>query len=711
MTVRFITALAATLSVAVCAGPARSAGLTLDSIVAKEPPWGRLPSAIVWSPDGRSFLYVKASQDPDDAVPIERYDVATGTSSVWATPATFSAKRTPRVVGWSPDGAWVAIGAGGALYVADASGANVRLVEKDAGDARWSPRGDALAYVHAADIYVATLGTRIATRRLTSGGIEDTLLNGDVDWVYGEELDLAHGFAWSSDAAEIAYVQMDERPVTNFPIVDFLAFDNVVVNQRYPLAGEHNPKVSLHVVDVATGRTRLVYDAAPKDEYIAAFDWQPRTHALEAEMLDRHQQHLRLDVWRDAKAAPTTIYRQDATTWVDVVPLPTWLPDGRSVWLLARDESAKLYVRSAGGDLRLLAPVHVYALLGVDRKAGIAYARAAAPGRDDGGLLAVALDGSGVRTLTPAPGSHQIALAPTFDRFVDTHDAVNAPPGVALVSTATLESKELAPHNAALEAELLPTAEFEIPSSYGPLDAEMLKPPDFDPSKKYPVVVYVYGGPAAPVVSDAFGYQRELYHQLLARAGFIVFSVDGPGSQNADEAHVRVLYHNFGPGSLQGQEIGARYLASLPYVDASRIGIWGWSFGGYETAYALTHSTLFAAGAAVAPVTDWHLYDSIYTERYMGLPQDDPKAYDASSTLNAAASLHGPLLIQHGTSDDNVHVANTISLLQQFILAHENRVEFYPYPRKVHSISGLAQRRSVYGRMLDFWKANFLAPH
>jgi dipeptidyl-peptidase 4 len=248
-----------------------------------------------------------------------------------------------------------------------------------------------------------------------------------------------------------------------------------------------------------------------------------------------------------------------------------------------------------------------------------------------------------------------------------------------------------------------------VSSGYGPLDAQLLEPPGFDPSKKYPVVVYTYGGPGAAVGSNGFGYQRALYHQLLARAGFIVFSIDGPASEADREENVRLLHRNFGPGSLLGQEIGARYLASLPYVDAKRIGIWGWSFGGYETAYALTHSKLFAAGAAVAPVTDWHLYDSIYTERYMGMPQDDPNAYEASSVLNAAASLNGPLLIQHGTSDDNVHVANSIALLQQFILAGENRVQFFPYPRKVHSISGLAQRRSVYGRMLDFW-TNVLKP-
>jgi dipeptidyl-peptidase-4 len=710
-----MTRLAAALGTLVwlaLAAPAGAAEPTLDSISAKEPPWGRLPSGISWQPDGRACLFTEPSQDPDEALPVERYDVASGKSSVWATPAAFGSVRTPHVAGWSPDRTSVAVTAGGSLYVVDASGANVRLVAKDAGDPRWSPKGGAIAYVHDADIYVATIGTSISVRLLTTGGIEDSLLNGEVDWVYGEELDLAAGFAWSSDASEIAYLRMDERPVTNFPIVDFLVPDNHVVNQRYPLAGEHNPQVSLRVVNVASATDRLVYDGAPKDEYIAAFDWVPGSHALEAELLDRAQKNLSIDLWNAGAGRPSPVYTQVSTTWVDVIPLPTWLPDGRSVWTLVKGAraTASLSLRAAAGTWTDLGPgSHVVANLGVDAKAGVAYVRATVPDRRDSALLAVPLDGSAPRNLTPAAGGHQISLAPTFERFVDTYDTVNDPPRVSIVTVATSAATEMIPQNAALKASLLPVEEFEVPSSYGPLDASMLKPPHFDPAKKYPVVVYVYGGPEAPVVADSFGYQRGLYHQLLARAGFIVFSMDGPASQVDNADHVRLLYHNFGPGSLLGQEIGARYLASLPYVDAARIGIWGWSFGGFETAYAMTHGTLFAAGAAVAPVTDWHFYDSIYTERYMGAPQEDPKAYEASSVLPAAGSLHGPLLIQHGTSDDNVHLANTMALLQQFILARENRVQFYPYPRKVHSINGLAQRRSVYGKMLEFWKT-VLAP-
>jgi dipeptidyl-peptidase-4 len=399
--------------------------------------------------------------------------------------------------------------------------------------------------------------------------------------------------------------------------------------------------------------------------------------------------------------------RETSPSWVDVQPLPRDTNDGRSVWLLDRTGTAGVFVRSAAGRFKKISGGYrVFSIEGVDAHRGVAYAMAAYPTRRDRSLLALPLGGGAPRNLTPAVGTHHVRLAPTGIRFVDTHSTLNDPYATDLVATSNLVTTSLARENDALKTSMLPTEMLSVSSKYGPLDATMLLPPNFDPSKRYPVVVYVYGGPDAPTTGNGFGDQRGLYHQLLARAGFIVFSLDGPASQSDSDAHVRLLRDNFGPGSLMGQEIGAKYLATLPYVDASRIGIWGWSFGGYETVYAMTHSKLFKAGAAVAPVTDWHFYDTIYTERYMGLPRENPKAYDVSSTLFAARDLHGPLLIQHGTSDDNVHMANTIAVLQRFIVAQKSDVWFYAYPRKVHSIAGLAQRRTLYERMFDFWEAH-----
>ncbi len=699
---RFLAALFAL--VLVCAGGA-SAQLTLDSVFGVTPPWGWQPSRITWAPDGKSFLYVLPSQDPFQAVPIHDYDAQTKRDRILIDPQTYGkGSSTPGSLVWSPDSHSLAFTVRGTLYVRNLATNQDRTVDRRISDPQWSPRGDAIAYVKSADLYVATLAPKLSVRRLTRGGSEDRILNGALDWVYPEELGTSHGFAWSPDGKAIAYMQMDERPVTGFPILDFLRNDNAVTLEKYPLAGENNPRVRLRLYRLASGKDSVVYDAGARDEYLPFFGWRPDSR-LVCEYLDRAQKHLRVVLRSADLNASEVLYNQTDPKWVDDVPLPTWLADGRSLWMLDRDGTKGLYLRAADGALRrLTGSYRADSLLGVDAGTTMAYVTAAYPTRRDRALLAVPLSGGAVTNLTPASGSHNVSLAPGAALFVDTHSTLNDPPQADLVAAGDRSLlATLSPRNETLRSELLPVEMLSIDSQYGSLDATMIKPPSFDPARRYPVIVYVYGGPAAPTTTNTFGEQRALYHQLLAQNGFIVFSIDGPASQIDSDANVRLLYHNFGPGSLLGQEIGARYLQTLEYVDSTRIGIWGWSFGGYETAYAMTHSSLFKAGAAVAPVTDWHFYDTIYTERYMGRPQDDIAAYDASSVLPAAANLHGDLLISHGTSDDNVHMANTIALMQTFIDAGRTNVDFMVYPRRTHSIAGIAQRRHLYGHMLQWW--------
>lgn len=685
--------------------PAQAAGgPSVEQIFSALPPWGSLPSRVLWAPDGRSFLYVADSQDREEALAVRQYDVQTLQSRILIDPARYGGRpQTPRNPAWSPDGSKLAFSVHGTLYVRDMATNLDRALAAGVSDAQWSPRGDAIAYVHDADLYVASLEPKLRVVRLTTNGVPDAILNGDLDWVYPEEFGTQHGFAWEPDGSAIAYVRMDERRVTNFPLVDFLPDDNAVTYERYPLAGERNPRVALHVVDLRTRNDAVVYDAAANDEYVPFFGWKPGSKTLLAEVLDRGQKHLRVLAFGGGK--PFTLYEQTDAKWVDAEPLPVWLRGGASLWVLERENAPGLYLRDASGGLkRLTGAYRTTSLLAVDEKKGTAYVAAAYPTRRDASVLAVPLAGGEPVNLTPLAGSHVAVMSPGCNLFVDTHSTLNDPPQTDLVEADSRQTRAtLAARNDALASEMLPVQMLSVPSEYGALDAYMIKPPRFDPAKRYPVIVYVYGGPEMPTTANVFGYSRGLYHQLLARRGFIVFSIDGPASQIDNEAHVRLLYHDFGEASLLGQKLGVAYLRSLPYVDASRIGIWGWSFGGYETVYALTHSDLFKAGAAGAPVTDWHLYDSIYTERYMGLPKNDPQGYDRSSTLDAADALHGDLLISHGTSDDNVHMANSVALLQSLMTAEDARVSFMAYPRQHHGFTALADLRRLYERMLDWW--------
>ncbi|MBV9269484.1 MAG: S9 family peptidase [Candidatus Eremiobacteraeota bacterium] len=688
-----------------CGLPARAAfELSLDSVFAATPPWGAQPSHIVWAPDSRSFLYVLPTQDPQAPLAVHQYDVESSRDRILIEPGEFgNDSTTPANTVWSPDSHSVAFTEKSTLYVRDLATGIDRKIYGAAADPQWSPRGDALAFVHHGDLYAAHLRGTLEVRRLTSDGKPGTILNGEVDWLYGEEFGTEHGYAWSPRGERIAYVRMDEAGVTAFPIVDFITEDNRVSYQRYPLAGERNPAVTLHLIDISANKDSLVYDAAVHDEYLPFVNWNG--DSLQFETLDRAQQRVRVLAFGAAKT--TTLYEQTDDKWVDAIPLPAWRADGSSYWLLDRAGTSGLYLRRADATLkRMTGSYRVYSYLGYDSAGAVAYVLAAYPTRRERSVLAVSGDGD-VRVVAGRGMSHAVALAPNRTLLVDTSSSWSLPPQTALVSARSGQDIAiLARRNTDLATALLPVQPLQVRSSFGMLDAYMLRPPDFTSSKRYPVVVYVYGGPAAPTTENVFDEERSLYNQLLARRGYIVFSVDGPGSQVDSDAGVRSLFHNLGPGSFAGQQAGVDYLRGLPYVDPSRIGIWGKSFGGYEAAFAVTHSGSFKAAAAIAPVSDWRLYDSAYTERYMGKPQTEKQGYDASSLLLAAHQLQGSLLILHGTSDNNVHLANTVQLVQQFIGANKTGIDLMLYPRAKHSGFGLAQRRDIYEHMLQWWQTH-----
>ncbi len=684
------------------AAPAGGGTLTVEQIFAEEPIAGRLPASIAWAPDGSRFLYTLPGGRSDVPVDMHVYDVRAKRDRIFfkAQANGKGARPTPEFV-WSPDSRRLAYLDGGDLYVVVADGSGRRKLAKDADDPQWSPDSSRIGYIHANDVY-AIAASGGAPARYSTDGSDDTV-NGDPDWVYSEELGMRHAFAWAPDSRRIAYLHFDDRPVTKFPIVDFLPVDNHVAFQRYPLAGEKNAIVALRVAS-AGGASRTLYSTKAEDDYVASLGWTPSGQPA-AQLLDRSQQRWRYV--RFAAHAIQPLVTERSRTFVDVIGTPEWIPHtNRFVFIGQRDGEDALYRVDAsdGAVVRLTNGYHVSSLAGIDGARGIAYVQAAYPTRRDSTLLAVPLRPGTPRALAEGGGSHQFALAPNARDYLRIDSDLETPPAYRLGSTLAgspvlfAQAKSLAAYG------LVKPELFQIDSPSGKLDAWMLKPPNFDPAKRYPVITYVYGGPAAPTTQNAWGGALELFHQVLAQHGFIVFSVDGPGSQIDKKSGVDHLYHNFGPGSLAGQRAGAAYLRTLPYVDPARLGLWGWSFGGYETTYALTHApTVWKAGVAVAPVTDWHLYDTIYTERYMGMPQHEAAAYTASSVIDGVKGYRGPMLVSLGTSDDNVHLANTVSLAQAMILAGK-QMDLMVYPRKTHGISGIPQRRHLFNHMLQYWE-------
>jgi len=682
---------------------AAPAPLRIDEIFAPEPLIGRLPAAINWAPDGSRFLYTLpgGQQGPLDT---HVYDVRTNRDAIFfVAKAEGKGARPAAEIVWSPDSKHIAYLNAGDLWTVAADGTSHKKLATGADDPQWSPDSRRIAFVHENDVYAVATGGGTPVRYSTDG-TNDTN-NGDPDWAYSEELGMRHAYRWSPDGTRIAYLHFDQRPITKFPIVDFLDTDNTFDQGRYPLAGEKNSIVSLRVADAA-GKTQTLYSTKAHDDYLASVGWTP-AGVPAAQILDRSQKRLRYVAFAGATVQP--LVTDTDPDWVDFTGEPKWLADKQHFLFLSdRDGEESLYLASAqGGDVqRLTHGYRVNGIAAVDQTARVAYVDAAWPTRRDATVLAVPLGGGEPRPLASEHGAHRFFMASSAHDFIRADSSFGVPPAYSIgTTTATgvrpfVQAKSLSDRGFGT-AELL-----SVDSKFGKLDAWIIKPPNFDATKTYPVIMQVYGGPASPTTNDSWGGETYLYHQALAQAGFIVFSIDGPGSQIDKTAAVRMLYHSLGPASLAGQLEGVRYLKTLPYVDPKRIGIWGWSFGGYETTYALTHAPgVWKVGVAVAPVTDWKYYDSIYTERYMGTPKQNPAAYAESSVLEKAGSLQGSLLISHGTSDDNVHLANTISLVQAFIL-NGKQIDMMVYPRKTHGISGIPQRRHLFTHMLEYWQAH-----
>jgi dipeptidyl-peptidase 4 len=580
----------------------------------------------------------------------------------------------------------------------------------------FSPDGRLVSFVRGNDLYVIDLAAR-RERRLTKTGGEK-ILNGVLDWVYEEELygrGNRRGYWWSPDSSRIAYLSIDESPVHTFPVVDHIPRRQVLEETPYPLAGDPNPLVRLGVVEPAGGdNTRWVEAAGyePTDLLVVRVSWTPDSRRVVYQAQNREQTYLDLNAADPSSGRSSRLFRETTKAWVEAVDdNPRWLKDGSFLWRSERTGWQHLYHYAADGKLvRQVTdgPWEVRGIDALDEAGGWVYFHGTEHSHIAEHVYRVRLDGTGLKRLTEAEGSHSASFNPSATLFVDKWSDVNTPTQTRLFSADGAQVRVLDENRvAALSQYKLGKAELlRVKTRDGfEMEALMIRPPDFDPAKKYPVLEFTYSGPHAPQVKNSWGGSTYMWHQLLAQKGYIVWYLDNRSASGKGAQSAWVSYKNFGPLELRDLEDGLGYLKTLPYVDGSRIGIWGWSFGGYMTTYALTHSKQWKLGVAGGTVADWANYDSVYTERYMLTPEHNPEGYKAGSPLAAAANLSGKLMLIHGAIDDNVHMANTIQFAYELQKAGR-QFDLMLYPKSRHGVTDPLLVKHMRQMMTDFIVAN-----
>jgi len=565
-------------------------------------------------------------------------------------------------------------------------------------DAAMSPDGNFVAFVRGHDLHVVDT-TTAETRALTTGGSED-LLFGRLDWVYQEEVYgrgrwKAHW--WSPDSRWLAYLRLDESEVHDFTVVDHIPPRLDVEVTRYPKAGDPNPVASLWAVP-AEGGDRVQFDlsAYEGEEFlIVDVDWAPDGSAVVFQVQDRIQTWLDLLVGDPATGQVERLFRETSDTWVNLLGSPRWLSDGTFLWASERTGWKHLYRYARDG--HLLGAVttgewEVRNIVELDEAFGYIWFTASKDGAIDDPVYRVGLDGTGLVCLTPEAGGHSVRLNGDRSLFLDTFSSFDVPPEIRLCDAQGKVLAVLARTSipALDEYEFVLPEVLRIPARDGVLlDATLLKPPSFDPARRYPVWIPTYSGPNSPQVVNR--WDGDPWEQFLAQQGYLVFQVNNRSSSRAGQIATGTCYKRLGIGELEDLIDAVAWLGRNPWADASKVGITGWSYGGFMTAFALLKSDAFALGIAGAGVYDWRLYDTIYTERYMSTPQRNPEGYDATSCLRAAGELHGRLILLHGTMDDNVHLQNTIQLAWELEKAGKP-FELMVYPKSRHGVGDPALR-------------------
>ena len=698
---------------------------------------GTPPQSATWSPDGKRLTYLASDDDatgkPGDIVQV---DAATGHASILATAAQLDKLSSDAVNEkdkdhrarygmssyiWADDSKHLLLDKGGRLWLYDiAAGTGTLVVDTKAGsgdDPKFSPDAASVSYLRNHNLYIHPVAGKNQETALTNT-TPDTMLNGEVDWVYLEELDVRSNYFWSPDSKAIAYLQMDEAKVPQYPITDWIPTHAIIDQQRYPQPGDPNPAVRVGIVSAKGGKTRsLEVPFSASNDYIPRFGWVD-ANTVYLEVLTRDQQHLNL-YFADAHSGKTRLVYTDTdskylnfSSDVHFLPhgqflLTNWHDGHTQIYLYRFDEHSPLAADASLVRQLTKGDFEIENIESIDIKSDTVFFTSDEGSPLEDNLWSIKLDGSAKQKLTSGAGIHYVLVSSDGAHFTDLTSNSTTPPVASLCTITTGDaqscsviwhSKPFTPATGVTSSTVTVNAADGTTKLYGHLTLPASTPTSVTEAS-VPLILNPYNGPT-PNSSIRNGFGGQVFDELLAQHGFAVLDVDSRGTGGRGREFQQAAYRNFGPVQFSDQMAALdQILARYPQLDPKRIGWWGWSWGGSFTLYAMTHTDRIRAGVAVAPVTDWRNYDSIYTERYLGLPSANADIYTADSPTTSAAKLKGRLMIAHGTGDDNVHFANTIQFLQPLIDAGIS-YDLQLFPRKTHSIASPTARNELFNRIL-----------
>ena len=688
--------------------------ITLDDVLKQ--PYSRT-LAPVWSPDGKTFAYRKQES-------VFMYEAAKQKSKEWFQPSKLEADAVKVVenkafgwqnrrvssgsIEWFPNNKDLLVEAGGDLFIVHSNGKHQQLTKTDFAeeDPKLSPNGSQILYRSRSNLYVLDISSQ-QVRQLTSDGTP-TLLNGQLDWVYPEELDLGTATWWSPDSKQIAFLQFDVSNEFIYPQTDLTGERALAEPERYPQSGTPNAHVKLGVITLATGQIKWMDVTADENSLLARVIWLPDSSQLAVERLNRVQNQLDLLFANPATGATHAILHEDSKTWINFQDNLFFLKNRPEFLWTSEHENGFRHIYRYSNNGELLNKItsgdwEVKRIEAMDEAAQRVFYSSSELSPLETQFYSVSFNGGQHTRLTPEPGVHHVQANSDASYFLDSFSNSTTPTSQSLKNTA---GEPLAVLH---EPDMKPSAEFNIlPSEILTLTADdgtllygrLTKPAGFQTDVKYPLIVQVYGGPGVQVIHN--DWQGVSMVQVMAHNGYLVWEMDNRGSSGRGHKFEEPIFHEMGTREVQDQKSGVAYLIKHGFVDPERVGITGWSYGGYMTIHSMLFaSDVFKVGVAGAPVTDWRNYDTIYTERYMDLPANNKDGYQNSSNVRNAAKLAGHLLIVHNFEDDNVLFQNTMQMASA--LEREGKVfAMQVFPQKTHGVSGPYRKSLMEAEMAFF---------